>query len=157
VSPIDLSTLVAGSPASAGAEPEALFITPNGTTALVADFQTSVVLPINLATMAPEPAIAVGSNPTAIAGLPSSSTAYVSGGGGITPIDLQTRQPRAPIPVGTIAEALAIAPGGATAWVCGVDGTLVHVNLVSGSVIGRVTVGNQPSAVVISPNRGSAG
>ena len=49
-----------------------------------------------------------------------------------------------------------MAPGGATAWVCGGSGLLVHVDLADGKVIKRVTVGNQPSAVVIAGG-GSSG
>jgi DNA-binding beta-propeller fold protein YncE len=83
----------------------------------------------------------------------SAAIAYVSGGDSVIPIDLHTRQAGAPIGVGTTAEALVLAPGGSTAWVCGGNGTLVHVNLATGSVIGRVGVGNQPSAVVIADGR----
>jgi YVTN family beta-propeller protein len=157
VSPIVLSNLVAGSPVPAGAEPDALYISHDGTTALVADFQTSVVTPISLLTMAPAPVIPVGGNATGIAGLPSSVNAYVSGGTSVTPIDMSTHQPGAPIGIGTTAEALAMDPKGGTAWVCGGDGTLVHVNLAGRTVIGRVEVGGQPSAVVIATGRRSVG
>jgi DNA-binding beta-propeller fold protein YncE len=133
----------------------ALFISHDGSTGMVADFQTSVVTPINLSTMAAEPAIPVGGNPTGIAGLPSSPFAYVSGGGSVTPINLGTHQPGVPIPIGTTAEALAIDPEGTTTWVAGGDGSLVHVSLVSRAVIGRVDVGGHPAAVVISTARGS--
>jgi DNA-binding beta-propeller fold protein YncE len=140
---------VPGAPVAAGAEPVDVFITPDGHTALVADFQTSVVTPISLPGLVPEPAIAVTGNPTGIAGV-SPTTAYVSGGDSVTPLDLQSRQPGTAIDVGTTAEGLAVAPGGSTAWVCGGDGTLVHLSLATGSVIGRANVGNQPSAVVIA-------
>ena len=53
VSPIALPGLTVGPPVPAGLEPTAVFITPDGATALVADFQTSTVTPINLSTMAP--------------------------------------------------------------------------------------------------------
>ena len=79
----------------------------------------------------------------------------MSGGDSVIPVDLLTRQPGPAIDVGTTAEGLALAPGGSTAWVCGGDGTLVHVDLVARSVIGRVAVGNQPSAVVIAAGRSS--
>jgi DNA-binding beta-propeller fold protein YncE len=150
VSPISLPSLVAGAPIPAGAEPAALYITPDGSSGLVADFQTSQVIPITLATMTPAPAVAVGGNPTGIAGSPSSAFAYVSGGDSITPFNWQTRQAGTPFTTGTTAEALAIAPGGTTAWVCGGSGTLVHVNLATGTVLRSVVVGGEPSAVVIA-------
>jgi len=152
VTPISLPALKAGVPVGVGAEPVALYITPDGGTALVANFQTSTVTPLSLPALVPAAPIAVAGNPTGIAGS-SATRAFVSGGDSITPIALPSRQPGAPIAVGVPAEALAVAPGGATAWVCGVDGTLIHVDLNSAAVIGQVTVGNQPSAVVIAVSR----
>lgn len=156
VTPIALHTLVAQPAVGAGPEPIDVYITPDGGTALVANFQTSVVTPFRLPGLVPEPAIAVAGNPTGIAGL-SPATAYVSGGDSVTPINLQTRQPGAAIAIGTTAEGLALEPGGASAWVCGGDGTLIHLDLAAGAVVGRARVGNSPSAVVIAPGRSPSG
>jgi DNA-binding beta-propeller fold protein YncE len=145
--------MVAGSPVPAGAEPTAVLVTPDGTTALVTDFQTDTVTPIALATMTPGTPIAVAGNPTGIAALPTSTSAYVSGGDTVTPIELRTHRTGPPITIGTLAEGVAISPGGTTAWVSGLDGTLVHVDLRTRSVIGHVAVGGVPSAVVIADVR----
>ncbi len=154
MTPISLPSLVAGTPVGVGPEPVDVFIAAGGTTALVANFQTSAVTPISLPGLVPAPAIYLAANPTGIAGL-SPTTVYVSGGDSVTPVDLLTREAGPGIDVGTTAEGLALAPDSSTAWVCGGDGTLVHVDLVNRSVIGRVTVGNQPSAVVIAAGRSS--
>ncbi|MGH9079878.1 MAG: hypothetical protein ACRDYE_07380 [Acidimicrobiales bacterium] len=154
VSPIDLADLAVGPPVVAGTEPDALYIMPDGRTALVADFETGLVTPIDLSSMTSRAAIPVGSNPTGLVGSSSSTTVYVSGGASVTPLSLETNRPGAPLGIGTTAQCLALAPGARSAWVCGGDGTLVHVNLIRRSVIGRVDVGGHPSAVVIAGGRG---
>ncbi len=45
VTPINLPSLTTGPPVAAGAEPDSVYITPDGGTALVADFETSTVTP----------------------------------------------------------------------------------------------------------------
>ena len=67
----------------------------------------------------------------------------------MTPIDLVHLGAGAPLAVGTPAEALALADDGRTAWIGGENGTLVSLNLASGALGAAVTVGGQPSAVVI--------
>lgn len=150
VTPIALPSLVPGAAIAAGSEPDAVLITPNSAAGLVADFQTSVVTPIDLSKMVPATAIPVAGNPTGIASWRSDTVVYVSGGSSVTPIDLlPLLQAGAPIPVGTTAQGLALANGGRTAWVCSGNGTLVPVNLVTGTVGKPVVVGGQPTAVVI--------
>jgi YVTN family beta-propeller protein len=153
VTPISLPSLTVGTPVAAGTEPDALYITPNSRTALVADFQTSLVTPIDLPFLTPGAVIPVVGNPTGIAGIRSSTTVYVSAGAGVTPISLGTNRPEAPIGIGTMAECLALTPTDGSAWVCGGDGTLVHVRLASRSVISRVRVGGQPTAIAIAAER----
>ena len=150
VTPIDLPGLTTGPPVAAGAEPDSLYISPDGGAALVADFETSTVTPIALPSMTPQAAIPVFGNPTGIAGLRSSMMAYVSGGAGVTPLNLRTGTPGGPIGIGTTAECLAADPRGTSIWVCGGNGTLVHLDLIRRSVVDRVVVGGQPSAVVIA-------
>jgi DNA-binding beta-propeller fold protein YncE len=157
VTPIALPSLRPGPPVPAGSEPTAVLVTPDGSTALVADFQTSTVTPIRLATMTPGPAIGVAGNPTGIAARSTSTSAYVSGGDTLTPIDFTTEHAGPAIAVGALAEGVAVAPGGAAAWVSGLNGTLIHVDLRTRRVLGRVRVGGQPAAVVIAgvpPNAG---
>ncbi len=107
--------------------------------------------------MTTQGAIPVFGNPTGIAGLSSSPTAYVSSGAWVTPINLRSGSPGAPIGIGTTAEGLAVDPRGTSVWVCGGDGTLVHLDLVRRSVVARVVLGGQPSAVVIAAHPASGG
>jgi hypothetical protein len=69
----------------------------------------------------------------------------------VTPVDLTTLQPGTTLQVGTQAQALAVGNGGTTAWVAGGNGTLVPVDLRTGTVGRAVEVGGQPNAVVIPP------
>ena len=56
MTPISLPSLVAGAPVGVGPEPVDVFIASGGTTALVANFQTSAVTPISLPGLVPAPA-----------------------------------------------------------------------------------------------------
>ncbi len=125
----------------------------NGTTALVADFETSTVTPVNLPGLEPGPPVAVGGNPTGIAGAPGATTAWVSGGDSVTPFTLSDRRAGTAVSVGATAEGIAVEEGGGTAWVCTGDGNLVELDLQTGTVARRVAVGGRPSAVVIVPGR----
>jgi hypothetical protein len=67
----------------------------------------------------------------------------------VTPIDLVRLDALTPLAVGTTAQTLALSDRGRTAWVCGGNGTLVALNLATGALKAAVTIGGQPSAVVI--------
>ena len=149
VTPITLPTMAPEAPLAAGMEPSAVVVSPDSGTALVADFQTSQVTPIDLTTGATRPSIPVAGNPTGIAVWKSGTMAWVSGGNSLTPIELGSLRAGSALPVGTTVQALALADGGRTAWVCGGNGKLVPINLASGSVGRSVTVGGQPTAIVI--------
>ena len=146
--------LSAGAPVPVGPEPSAVFIASDGTTALVADFETSSVTASRCRRWSPGRTVPIGANPTGIAAAPGSPIAWVSAGDGITPVDIATLQVGNPISIGTPSECMAIAPGGHP-WVCNGDGALVEVNpTTAGSPVRTVNLdGVVPAAVAISGGR----
>ncbi len=89
---LDLSTGTLGTPIAVGSEPYSVAITPDGTTAYVADYGSDQIVPVTLATGAVGTPIALGDRPTAIAITPDGHTAYVvSDSGRIWPVALATR------------------------------------------------------------------
>ena len=99
--------------------PYSIAISPNGTTAYVANWGSNSVTPINTATNTAGTPIGVGTNPQTIAITPDGKTAYVanSGNSSITPIDLATNKAGTPVPVKEGAFGIAITPNGKTAYV----------------------------------------
>jgi DNA-binding beta-propeller fold protein YncE len=118
VFPIDLSTETAGTAIPISPEGDGLpgiAITPDGSTAYVADYTQSTVVPIDLASGRPQTPIALsGRNPYAIAVTPDSKTVYVTDGGSdgdtVTPIAASTATPGTTITVGGAPRGIAITP-----------------------------------------------
>jgi YVTN family beta-propeller protein len=127
VTPIDLTTNTAGKPIKVGGkplamafygDPMAIAITPDGTTAYVANGASSTVTPIDLATNTAGKPINLSGKPgaDAIAITPDGTTAYVANqpSSTVTPIDLATNTAGKPIKVGqgwdSGFEAIAIVP-----------------------------------------------
>jgi DNA-binding beta-propeller fold protein YncE len=113
VTPIDLRTNMAASPINLSTkpmpktmlgEPLAIAITPDGTTAYVANGASSTVTPINLATNTPGQPISLSGKPgaDAIAISANGAAAYVANqpSGTVTPINLATNTPGRPIKIG---------------------------------------------------------
>ena len=67
ISPVDLTTGTLGTPISVGSQPDAIAITPNGSTAYVADHGSSKIVPVNLSTGTAGTPIALHDPPTSIA------------------------------------------------------------------------------------------
>jgi hypothetical protein len=130
-----------------------VWISSDGTTALVADFQANAITPVVLPALTSGPAIPIGANPTGIAAAAGASTAWVSAGQGVTPLTVATRQPGTAISVGAPAEAVAVAPNGHV-WVGTADGTLVEVDPATSKVVRKITLAGLPSAIVIAPVSG---
>jgi YVTN family beta-propeller protein len=110
VTPVDLATGTAGHPITVGTEPEAVAITPDGTTAYVTNAASNTVSPIDIATNTAGSPIAVNGispAPDAIAITPDGATAYVIANG-IVPIDTATNTTGTAIPVGEGLTAIAI-------------------------------------------------
>ena len=125
VTPVDLKSKTALSPIKVGNAPIAVTITPDGSTALVANLNSGSVSPIDIANDTAGSPISVEGAPIAIAVSASDpTTAFVadsmsaqSSTGNVTPIDLSTDTAGAPIVVGKNPQAIAMSPDGTTAWV----------------------------------------
>ena len=169
VTPISLATGIPGTPITVGKFPSSIAITPDGTTAYVANYFDSTVTPIRLATGTPGTPITVARGPAAIAITQDGHTAYVTSiltvtsgifiprPGEVTPIRLATGTLGRPIQVGRVPSAIAITPDGATAWVTGQDdGTITPIRLATGTPGTPVTVGSNPAAIAITPDGATA-
>jgi YVTN family beta-propeller protein len=171
VVPIDLATNAPGAAIPVGANPFAIAITPDGSTAYVLA-NNNTVTPIDLATNTPETPIPVGSvgnnESSAIAITPDGSTAYVTNGAvnngssSVTPIDLATNTPEPAIPFGGYPSAIAITPDGRTAYVAGSpisgngSGTVTPIDLATNTSGTPMPVGSAPRAIAITPDGSTA-
>src|SRR2546426_611847 len=119
VTPITLGTNTPGTPISVGPETcicagpipfPGIAITPDGTTAYVANPVSNTVVPISLATNTPGAPIAAGTSPHGIAITPDGKTAYVTSPAAstVTPIATATNAAGPPIAVGSSPHAIAI-------------------------------------------------
>jgi hypothetical protein len=130
VVPITLASGTAGAPIPVGADPVAIAVTPNGSTAYVVNAGDGTITPISLASDTAGAPISVGVDPMAIAITPSGGTAYVLGGNGaglLTPVTLAANPAQdavgSAISVpGGAPSAIAIAPDGSSAYVLGATG-----------------------------------
>ena len=141
-----------------GLEPDAVAITPDGKTAVVANFGDNTVDVVDLTTLRTDKVVAVGNEPDALAITPDGKTAVVAnfGAGTVSLVDLTTMT-AAPVAVGNEPDALAITPDGKTAVVANFGaGTVSLVDLTTMTAAAPVTVGPGPSAVVVSgpPGKG---
>ncbi len=133
-----------GTPIQVGSQPDAIAITPDGSTAYVADYGSSEIIPVTLATGAAGTPIVLGDRPNAIAITPNGKTAYVVSDNG-------TRSGRSRSPPATSAtrsrfptnsDAIAITPNGDTAYITDVaDGTITPLALPSGGVGQPINLG----------------
>jgi DNA-binding beta-propeller fold protein YncE len=157
VTPVDLTTMTAGPPIAVGAEPDAVALSPDGSTALVASLGSGTVTPITMATLRPRPSIPVGPGPTAVAvaaaGPSSGPTAWVTTGSDLVPLNLTSFSAGPALPVGHLAEAVALTADGATAWVADQDARITPVDLATGRAGRSIFVGGRPAAIVIPPAR----
>ena len=97
-----------------GDNPVAVAVAPDGRTAYVGNYNTSLVTPINVATGIPGPPIRTSRGPCDFAFSPDGRTAYVVSqvAGTVTPISTATNRPGKPIKAGTTPITIAITPAG---------------------------------------------
>lgn len=97
VTPIGLTARRAGKPIKVGANPQAIAITPDGSTAFVANYSSNSVTAIGVATGHPGPAVPAGQAPNSLAVTPNSTKVVVVGGDSdaVTPITAATGRPAA--------------------------------------------------------------
>ena len=156
VTPVDLPAGPAATPASVGGAPDAVAITPDGTSAYVADGFPGGVSPVTVATGTVGSTISGDAGwASAVAITPNGQTAYVTDAdtNQVTPITVATNTAGTSIPVGNAPDGIAITPDGATAYVANSeDGTVTPINLAAGTAGSPITVGHEPSGVAITPD-----
>ena len=155
VTPISTATGTADTPITVGTHPDAIALSPDGTTAYVANQGSGTVTPIATATNTPGTAISVGASPDAVAITPNGTTAYVAnyGNGTVTPIATATNTPGTAFAVGTGPSAIAISPDGQTAYVT-VSGSdeVVPIATATNTPGTPIPVGDDPVAIAITPD-----
>jgi YVTN family beta-propeller protein len=155
VTPIGLTTHRAGKPIKVGANPQAIAITPDGSTAFVANYGSDTVTPIRTVSRRAGTPIPVGRQPWAIAITPDGKTAYVAdyGSDSVTPINTSTRRAGTPIPVGKQPRALAITPNGKTVYVLDWGSAAVTpISTATNRAGPAIRVGSYPFAIAIAPD-----
>jgi YVTN family beta-propeller protein len=150
-----------------GADPYAVAVTPDGSTAWVVDKTGDKIYPVNVATGTVGTAVVVGSSPEAIAITPDGTTAFVAnsvatgGSATVTPVQLSsggTGVALTPIVIGSAQSqpaAVAITPNGKTAFVADHgQGQVVPITvstLKAGTPI-VIGSGSNPQALAITPD-----
>ena len=155
VTPINAATSQPGQAITVGSFPDAIAVTPDGTTAYVVNNGSGTVTPINTATSTPGHAIKVGAAPDAIAITPDGTTAYVvnNGSGTVTAIDTATGTARTAVTVGSFPDAIAITPDGTTAYIANSgSGTVTPINAATSKASRPVKVGGGPGFIAVTPN-----
>lgn len=151
-----VSTITTGQSSPAG-----VAITPDGSSAVVANSGASSVSVIDVPTGAVRATLPAGfAGPVGVAITPDGSKAFVANyaagsGSTVTPVTALAGTPvaGAPIPVGSAPVAIAITPDGATAWVANYgSATVTPITVVTGVAGTPVAVGAGPYAAATAPD-----
>ncbi|MGO9582527.1 MAG: YncE family protein [Acidimicrobiales bacterium] len=165
VTPVDLSTHKALPPVPVGNAPIAVAITPDGSTALVANANSGSISPIDVASDTAGSPISVQGGPNSIAISPTEPTrAWIADGtsdssttGNVTLIDLTTDTAGSPIEVGKDPQSVAISPDGTTAWVVCYDSqTLVPLSTKTLRPGAAIRLAGGPYAIALTERSASS-
>jgi YVTN family beta-propeller protein len=158
----EIVPLGGGSPIAVGENPEAIAVTPDGSTAYVENRRSGTVTPVDVATgtasvpirvASPEESTFINFPGSSIAITPDGSRAYVLTSSVLTLIDLATGAALTPIQVPASAAAVAITPDGMTAYVADeADNTVVPIDLPTGGKGSPIPVGTSPVSIAITPD-----
>jgi DNA-binding beta-propeller fold protein YncE len=131
----------------------AIAITPDGSTALVADFGDGTVTPLALPSLTPGTPIDAGTGPVAVAIAPDGTTALVADfqTSSATPIRLAHLTTLPSIPLAGNPTDIALSPTGATAYLSGGDSVL-PVNLTTLQAGAPIPVGAPAEALAVTAN-----
>jgi DNA-binding beta-propeller fold protein YncE len=160
VTPVDAMSRVVGTPIAVGSVPTDIAITPDGTTAYVANWGGTVT-PVALDSNTAGTPIPIDGDPMWIAITPDGAKAYVANvnKGTVTPIELATNTPGSPINLGKSLTGIAITPDGSTAYVTRVDtnsvGSVIPIELATNTPGTAIPVA-YPASIAIAPD-GSTG
>jgi YVTN family beta-propeller protein len=161
VTPITIATNTAGKPISVARNPPGfdpgwiyIAITPDGSTAYVANPSSGTVIPITTATNTAGKPIKVGYVAGPIAITPDGKTAYVADlrSGAVIPITTATNTAGKPIKVGYVAGPIAITPDGKTAYVGSrPSGTVIPITTATNTAGKPISVGGA-GPIAITPD-----
>jgi YVTN family beta-propeller protein len=158
VTPIDTVTNTALPPIPVGNNPEAIAITPDGTTAYVVNQADGTVTPIDTATNTALKPISIGvTGQAAIAITPDGTTAYVATGDTVTPINIATNTALTPISFGAIGgsgtDDIAITPDSKTAYVVYDGETVIPINTATNTALKPIPLsGSSSIGIAITPD-----
>ncbi|WP_162528579.1 Ig-like domain-containing protein [Mycolicibacterium sp. CBMA 230] len=140
-----------------GTNPQAIAVSPSGSTAYVANSSSNTVSAINIATGAVIYTTVVGTNPYGVAVSPNGNIVYVTDRGSNTLSMIYSPAGAAiNIPVGSSPEGVAVSPDGTTVYVANFgSGTVSVINTATNSVT-NIPVVPRPIAVAVSPAGGLA-
>ncbi|WP_284234960.1 YVTN family beta-propeller repeat protein [Mycobacterium antarcticum] len=139
-----------------GDGPIGLAVSPDGTTAYVANVGDGTVSVIDTATDTVTNIVTVGIDPFGVAVSPSGTRAYVTNFGEdtVSVIDTATNTVTATISVGDNPRWVAVSPDGAAAYVAnsGDDDTVSVIDTATNTVTATITVGENPDGLAVSPD-----
>jgi YVTN family beta-propeller protein len=148
------NTIVATIPLAAGAVPNGVAVSADGTRAYVADLGTSSVVVIDTATNTQIATFTdVGLGLDRVALTPDGNHLYVtaSASASVTVLDAFTGATIATVPVGISPYGVAMRPDGAVAYVTNaVSGTVSVIDTATNTVVATVDVGDGPTRVTFS-------
>jgi DNA-binding beta-propeller fold protein YncE len=173
VTPVDLATNTPERPINLQWPPDAIAITPDGTTAyMIVGFPSHSVTPLDLATNTPGKPITLSGPPEQIVMAPEGKTAYITiqtgtttpGGGfrvayDFMSFDLATNRLVKPVKLSGPPVAIAIAPDGKTAYVAdGASSTVTPIDLATDTPRKPISLSGKPGAdaIAISSNGAAA-
>lgn len=143
-----------------GMNPQAIAISPNGTTAFVAS--GSNIARINLKTTPPtgESPIALANGPLGVAITPDGSTAYTANNNNtVTRINLQSSPPSVgpSISIGSLTQpdGITIAPNGATAYIANASNSVTPINLATNPPTAEspIAIGSATFGIAVAPGQ----
>jgi len=135
--------------------PTGIAITPDGTTAYVANVFDNSVAAINLKTKTLAAVIPIDETPIAIAITPDGRIAYVANAdtNDVIPIDIATNTLGLRIPVGKGPISLAITPDGRTLYVVNKDSNnITPIDVATNTPRMPISVGDKPLSIAITPD-----
>ena len=155
VSVIDAATNTVVATIPAGAAPDGVAVTPDGTQVYVTSFQNNTVSVIATASNTVVATITVGNEPFGVAVTPDGTQAYVAnlGDNTVSVIATASNTVVATIPAGNGPVGVAITPDGTQAYITSLNSNTVSViATASNTVVATITVGNEPVGVAITPD-----
>jgi YVTN family beta-propeller protein len=155
VAPINAATNTAETRIAVGQLPEAIAISPDGSTAYVVNTGSNSVTPIDTVTNVAGDPIPVGAGPQGVAFSPNGNIAYVTNyqTGTVTPITVSTNTPGTEFPVGPAPYSVAFTPDGTKAYVANnILNSVTPIDVATTTAGNPIPVGRSPLGIAISPD-----